>query len=402
MPSKCRVYCVVTCDLFHYGHVRFFKAARELGTELIVGICSDEDVARYKQPPIMKLEERAEVVEACRYVDGVIRNAPTYVSDYWIDKHDIDFVVAGEDYSDEVITTYFRHAKARGILRVVPYTKGISSSEIIRRCQGHQHKTLKSKKYRQDSQERYSRDRVLLSEQMYGKGYQTTGGEELAKKLARRLGIKEGDGVLDLGCGTGGTSLLFAKKYGASVTGVDLSSANIELCRHRAKNIENLRFIHGDVHTIEFQDKYELLWTRDVLLYIRDKVAVLRKIYKCLKPGRQSVVIDFCRGEDTSRQFEYYFYSCDYFLPTIEAYEEIIQAAGFNLVETVNFTDFSIQSMRADIARLQARKHSFLRTYSEDDFRYLIERWGRKIGFCQSGELQTAYFIFTKSSRESL
>lgn len=50
------------------GHVDLLKAARELGTYLIVGLHTDEVVNRYKgmNHPIMNLYERALSVLACR------------------------------------------------------------------------------------------------------------------------------------------------------------------------------------------------------------------------------------------------------------------------------------------------------------------------------------------------
>ena len=40
-----RIYASVTGDLFHYGHVAFFKSARAFGISLTVGICSNADVS---------------------------------------------------------------------------------------------------------------------------------------------------------------------------------------------------------------------------------------------------------------------------------------------------------------------------------------------------------------------
>ena len=40
-----KIYVNVTCDLLHYGHISFFKKARDYGDYLIVGVCSDEEVA---------------------------------------------------------------------------------------------------------------------------------------------------------------------------------------------------------------------------------------------------------------------------------------------------------------------------------------------------------------------
>ena len=59
-------------DPCHSGHIAYFKAARELGDVLIVGVNSDEWLARKKGRSFMPWEERATIVNAIRYVDRVI------------------------------------------------------------------------------------------------------------------------------------------------------------------------------------------------------------------------------------------------------------------------------------------------------------------------------------------
>jgi cytidyltransferase-like protein len=81
-----RVYADMVADLFHYGHVEFLQRAGELGDTLVVGIHSDATVESYKRRPVMTMRERIGVVEACRYVDEVIADAPLSLSKEWIDR----------------------------------------------------------------------------------------------------------------------------------------------------------------------------------------------------------------------------------------------------------------------------------------------------------------------------
>lgn len=59
-------------DPIHSGHISYFKAARELGDKLVVGINSDEWLARKKGQSFMPWEERATIVAALHDVDRVI------------------------------------------------------------------------------------------------------------------------------------------------------------------------------------------------------------------------------------------------------------------------------------------------------------------------------------------
>ena len=130
-----RVYADIVADLFHYGHVAFLRKARALGDYLLVGICADGDAAAYKRKTILTMEERVASVAGCRYVDEVIPDAPWQVDAAWIEKYDIHLVVHGDDYSREQQDSSYKVPLQMGIFRTVPYTPGISTTEIIRRCQ---------------------------------------------------------------------------------------------------------------------------------------------------------------------------------------------------------------------------------------------------------------------------
>jgi len=122
-------------DLFHYGHVELVKQARAFGDYLLVGVHSDDVALAHKRKPILTMEERVACVSACRYVDEVLPNAPWATDRDWIDKHNIHLVVHGSDYSPEDLYKLHAVAIEMGIFRKVPYTPGISTTEIIRRCQ---------------------------------------------------------------------------------------------------------------------------------------------------------------------------------------------------------------------------------------------------------------------------
>jgi cytidyltransferase-like protein len=125
----------MVADLFHYGHVAFLKKARAFGDYLLVGVHADDAASSKKRRPILTLDERVASVAGCRYVDDVLPDAPWVLDRGWLEKHDIHLVVHGDDYSQEELENTFKVPLEMGILRTVPYTPGISTTEIIRRCQ---------------------------------------------------------------------------------------------------------------------------------------------------------------------------------------------------------------------------------------------------------------------------
>ncbi|GBR04552.1 adenylyltransferase/cytidyltransferase family protein [Acetobacter oeni] len=117
-----------TFDLFHPGHVRLLRRARELGTRLVVGCSSDKFNLLKDKKSINSYEQRREILLACRYVDDV------FPEDSWEQKREdilrtkADIFVMGDDWthkfdflSDIVKVVYLKR------------TSGISSTDL-RNC----------------------------------------------------------------------------------------------------------------------------------------------------------------------------------------------------------------------------------------------------------------------------
>lgn len=128
-----RVYADIVGDLFHAGHVEFFKKARAFGDYLIVGVLADDVVLTYKRDPILTVEERAKVIEACKYVDEVIVAPPLRLTEEMIRELNIDLVVHGDDFNKELLEDQYGVPLKLGIFRTVPYTPGVSTTNIIDR-----------------------------------------------------------------------------------------------------------------------------------------------------------------------------------------------------------------------------------------------------------------------------
>ena len=132
-PVKKIVFVNMVADLFHAGHVAFLKQAKQYGSILIVGLHSDELATKYKRKPVCNIEERKAVVEACKYVDKVICNTPLVIDESFINKHKIDIVIHGDDFDKEKLNQFYGELISLSKFVAVPYTQGISTTEIIKR-----------------------------------------------------------------------------------------------------------------------------------------------------------------------------------------------------------------------------------------------------------------------------
>ncbi|MDE2098565.1 MAG: adenylyltransferase/cytidyltransferase family protein [Patescibacteria group bacterium] len=134
-----RIYVPGTFDMLHWGHIELFKKAKKHGT-VIVSLNNDAFVARFKRKPILNYREREEMLKACRYVDEVIRNSGDEDSKPAILKSKATHIIHGDDWVGESYYKQMGFTQAwldehHIEILFVPYTKAISTSEIIQRCQ---------------------------------------------------------------------------------------------------------------------------------------------------------------------------------------------------------------------------------------------------------------------------
>ncbi|OJJ41269.1 hypothetical protein ASPWEDRAFT_47882 [Aspergillus wentii DTO 134E9] len=135
-------------DFSHHGHAGAMLQARRLGTELFVGVHSDQAILENKGPTVMTLEERVAAVEACRWASRCIPCAPYVTSLPWVSHYGCQYVVHGDDItSDSNGDDCYRFVKAAGRFRVVKRTPGISTTDLVGRMllctKGHFIKSVK-------------------------------------------------------------------------------------------------------------------------------------------------------------------------------------------------------------------------------------------------------------------
>lgn len=105
--------------------------------------------------------------------------------------------------------------------------------------------------------------------------------------LFSRAAITPGEKVLDIGCGSGETSLMAARAVGpgGAVTGIDISKPLLELARHRAEGIANLRFVEADASDHAFNPTSDLLLSRFGVMFFDNPVTAFANIRTAASGG---------------------------------------------------------------------------------------------------------------------
>jgi SAM-dependent methyltransferase len=109
------------------------------------------------------------------------------------------------------------------------------------------------------------------------------------RQLFTQAGIEPGMRVLDVGSGSGDVSFLAAELVGESghVLGVERSAAAVERARARAirRNHPNVAFAVGDPAAMQFDQPFDAIVGRFVLMYQDDPVESLTKMTQHLRAG---------------------------------------------------------------------------------------------------------------------
>ena len=136
------------------------------------------------------------------------------------------------------------------------------------------------------------------------------------------LGIREGQRVLDVGCGTGGATRVLAGVVGSSgrAVGVDSSETMLRVAKERSKNLKlPIDFQRSDARKLPFPDNFfDYTLALRVFEIVEHPEQVLKEMFRVTKPGGRI----FANGPDvdtwtfdvhdkaTTRAFIHYF--CDH------------------------------------------------------------------------------------------
>ncbi len=124
--------------------------------------------------------------------------------------------------------------------------------------------------------------------------------DPITRRFFAEAGIGPGMRVLDVGSGVGDVAFLAAELVGehGTVVGTDRSAAAIALARSRAeeRSLGTISFLEGDPTEMTFEEPFDAIVGRYVLMFQPDPVAMLQRLATRARPGGIVVFHEPYRG----------------------------------------------------------------------------------------------------------
>ena len=115
------------------------------------------------------------------------------------------------------------------------------------------------------------------------------GGLKATGDLLQMCDLKEGQRILEVGCGSGYTACTTAKQRQAFVVAADLEPHLLARARERARSMrveESVAMTHADARRLPFAAaSFDGVICESVLAFLEDKATALREFHRVLKPG---------------------------------------------------------------------------------------------------------------------
>ena len=113
---------------------------------------------------------------------------------------------------------------------------------------------------------------------------------EPGRAVMEALNPQPGERILDLGCGTGGTTVTLAGAVtpGGSVVGADISADMLARARTRAREAgaSSVQFVHADAQTEQFgMNTFDAAFSRFGIMFYRDPVKAFSNVRAALRDG---------------------------------------------------------------------------------------------------------------------
>lgn len=185
---------------------------------------------------------------------------------------------------------------------------------------------------------------ALTPDELFAHDQDHYGGLAANDALAERAGIRAGTRVVDFCAGLGGPARYLAHRYGADVTGIELTPARVAGAQELTRRVglaDRVRVLQGDVMQVPLDGaRFDVVMSQEALLHVPDKKRALAEAFRLLVPGGRVAFTDWVAHRPLSDVDKALMWQgmAVTTLYTLEEYAALVEAAGFSMESVEDLT----------------------------------------------------------------
>jgi SAM-dependent methyltransferase len=246
-----------------------------------------------------------------------------------------------------------------------------------------------------ESTELYHDQMIGMLERVWGDGWLSPGGPAEVARLLEGMDLK-GKSILDIGCGAGGIDVLLIGTHDAGyVTGIDVEDTVLAHARERAEKaglaaqIGLVKVVPGP---LPFPPQtFDIVFSKDSIVHIPDKHALMRDVFRVLKPGGWFTASDWLIGHDDppSQEMRDYILAegLDFGMASPTRYRDAMEDAGFTDIAVNSRNQWYRKTARQELAAMSGPLYKpSVERLGKDFVDHNIDIWTKMIVVLDSGE----------------
>ena len=170
------------------------------------------------------------------------------------------------------------------------------------------------------------------------------GGLTATDELAQGARIRNGSRVADFCAGLGGTVRYLAHRYGANVTGIELTPARVAGAQELTKRVglqETARVIEGNVLEVPLADaSMDAVVSQEAFCHVPDPAKVISEAFRILRKDGRLAFTDWIANEQLSADDSQLMWEGMAIQPlrSIPDYRRLVEGAGFKIHSATDLT----------------------------------------------------------------
>jgi len=227
------------------------------------------------------------------------------------------------------------------------------------------------------------------------------GGLAAVETLARRAAIRRDSAVLDVCAGLGGPARFLADRFGARVTGLDLTWARCAGARRLSAAVglaSRVGTVNGDAQRMPFRSSsFTAVVSQEGLLHVPDKAQTLRECARVLVPGGRIAFTDWIAtprlGNDERRRLGEWMAAAS--LQSADVYRSQLGGAGFVGVEVEDLSTEWGAILPARLAMYRAMRADMVARFGDAWYDEYQQLYAFFVGLVTTGKLGGGRFSAT-------